>query len=65
MGLCPYCKEELHIKDFFDKEGQGIINISYECKQETINVTHFGVARMWVCPHCDMILGFTEFKKGS
>ena len=59
MPKCPYCKSEVHIEDFFD-------NITYR-KDNTIKRAEFKgeslisfAYRMWVCPSCDTILGFTH-----
>lgn len=60
MGKCPYCNASLHIKDFFERNPQGLIRESYETKQETIFSLNYGKATMWVCPKCDKILGFSE-----
>lgn len=60
MPKCPYCKSEVHIEDFFD-------NIAYSMGKNAIKRANFkGESivyqfryRMWVCPSCDTILGFT------
>jgi len=67
MGKCPYCSKELHIEDFFvvekkeTKKGK-IMTWVKEFKGESIKP--FGVSargcKMWACPSCDAILGFTE-----
>lgn len=67
MGKCPYCSKEIHIEDFFIIEKRetkkGTINTSVgKFIGETI-VPAAGWSRgckMWCCPSCDAILGFTE-----
>lgn len=44
MGICPYCKQHLVLSDVhIEKKGKGIV------EQD----------RMYVCPTCDYILGFS------
>ena len=45
MSICPYCKQNISLNDV-KKENKGIGFIG----QET----------MYICPHCDYILGFTN-----
>jgi len=67
MGKCPYCSKELHIEDFFiikqreTKRGK-IKTTAKEFKGESIEPPGFGAVscKMWACPSCDAILGFTE-----
>lgn len=43
MGYCPHCKQQLSIHDIITEErGKGIIEKE----------------KMYMCPHCNMILGF-------
>ena len=62
MSKCPYCKEELDLDDFFDisekETKRGKITVR-EFKGESYVRTGHGY-RMWSCPLCDTILGFTE-----
>ena len=45
MGICPYCKQNLDIKDIIiEKRGKGI----------------GGQERMYMCPFCNYILGFSN-----
>ena len=66
MPKCPYCNIEIHLEDFFDV-------IEKETKKGTIRkrigdfkgeLLYVGLSRndvrMWVCPSCDKILGFSE-----
>ena len=44
MGNCPYCKQQLSINDVKTEEkGKGFIEKE----------------KMYICPHCNMILGFS------
>jgi hypothetical protein len=69
MGKCPYCSAELHIEDFFivekkeTKKGKIKTRIR-EFKGEGIipQGLGWGGCRMWACPSCEAILGFTEFR---
>ena len=57
MAKCPYCNEEVHLSDFFSemrKSFSGRIKGTF--KGEKINRV-----KMFVCPHCEKILGFTDF----
>jgi len=62
MGKCPYCKADLHLEDFFDierketKKGKTRIK-SLKYKGESLQLEWI---KMWVCPTCDTILGFTD-----
>ena len=68
MGKCPYCSKELHIEDFFvieqreTKRGKIKTRVQ-EFKGESIVPSDWGAqgCKMWACPSCDAILGFTEF----
>lgn len=61
MPKCPYCKSELHIEDFFDdivyKGGQTAVRRA-NFKGESLVYQHRH--RMWSCPYCDTILGFSS-----
>jgi len=58
MGKCPYCSKELHLGDFF-KAILGKKRLRYlSFKGEHSNATPF--YKMWICPFCDTILGFSE-----
>jgi len=70
MGKCPYCSKELHIEDFFvvkqreTKKGKIKTKVG-EFKGESIEPPRLGVGdiKMWACPSCDAILGFTEYRR--
>ena len=66
MSKCPYCKVDLHIEDFFEvleketKKGKLKTKIK-EFKGESIEIYRQGF-KMWACPGCDTILGFSEYQ---
>ena len=66
MSKCPYCKVDLSIEDFFEvreyETKRGKIKTKELFKGGTKNVgfPHVNV-RMWACPGCETILGFSEF----
>ena len=44
MGICPYCKQHIEFKDVkIERKGKGFMSPD----------------RMYVCPFCDYILGFS------
>ena len=64
MGKCPYCSKELHIGDFFETSSittsKGGTTIAVEnFKGEQTSPMHY--IKMWVCPSCDTIIGFSEW----
>ena len=64
MSKCPYCKDDFHLEDFFEvvtketKKGK-IRTHFHDFKGESYAVRSYGV-KMWACPSCDTILGFSE-----
>ncbi len=66
MSKCPYCDAEILLEDFFDvrekETKKGTIKKRIGAfKGEGLNVgVSFNYVRMWVCPSCDKILGFSE-----
>ena len=54
---CPYCKKELHIYDFYatevDKKGRK--------KHKGFKGEYTKRKKMWYCPFCGSILGFSEW----
>ena len=70
MAKCPYCDSEHVIEDFFNistketKKGKIKVNIeSFNGQELRIGLWH--EVKMWVCPSCDSILGFSEYAIGS
>ena len=64
MSKCPYCQVDLRIEDFFvvlereTKKGKIKTKLK-EFKGGTLQFGSHGT-KMWVCPGCDTILGFSE-----
>lgn len=60
IKACPYCKSVVHLEDFFE-------NIKYyKGNKDRVTKADFkgeriGYTRMWACPSCDTILGFSQF----
>jgi len=58
---CPYCEKELHIYDFFimelDKKG-------HKRYRGFLGETFRYNTRMWHCPFCGKILGFSDHATG-
>ena len=67
MPKCPFCEAEVHIQDFFDvyekesKKGKTKVKVG-DFKGETMNPAFRNHIKMWVCPSCDKILGFSEYR---
>lgn len=68
MSKCPYCNKEIHLEDFFivtkkeTKKGKIKTKI-LDFKGEYFRIGLIGFrnyVRMWACPLCDTILGFSE-----
>ena len=58
---CPYCEKELHLYDFFimelDKKG-------HKSYRGFLGETFHHTTRMWHCPFCGKILGFSDYATG-
>ncbi|HEC38028.1 hypothetical protein LCGC14_0847750 [marine sediment metagenome] len=68
MSKCPYCSKDLHLDDFFEtskrETKKGKIKISWgKFKGEHKRFSPY--SKMWACPSCDTILGFSEWNAGS
>jgi len=65
MPICPYCNYEIHIEDFFHifkketKKGKIKVKIG-DFKGEVHSLTFRNRVRIWACPKCDKVLGFSE-----
>ena len=57
MAKCPYCKEPvvLEAKSGPDRKNEVIKEVTGSMKKEI----------MYVCPHCEMVLGFGFFFGGA
>ena len=65
MSKCPYCQKDLTIEDFFEvitkETKKGIIKTKIGgFKGASYKSIGYGV-KMWACPGCDTILGFSEY----
>ena len=68
MSKCPYCNEDFHIEDFYELR-------EYETKRGKIKTKELFKGdstsgfrhelKMWACPGCDTILGFSEYRYHS
>ena len=54
---CPYCKKELHIYDFYAKE----VDKKGRKKFQGFKGELTRRKKMWYCPFCGAILGFSEW----
>lgn len=69
MSKCPYCQKELFIEIFFEvstkesKKGKTKVKIK-GFKGESHETSWHGY-KMWTCPSCDSILGFSEYSFSS
>ena len=66
MSKCPYCEANLSLEDFFvvsekvSKKGKVKTKIK-DFKGASLNVGYHQHVKMWACPGCDTILGFSEY----
>ena len=68
MGKCPYCSKELHLEDFFEvskketKKGKIKLKVgAFLGESVSPRRVAWGYCKMWVCPSCDVILGFSDY----
>ena len=67
MPKCPYCQNEINIEDFFNvytretRKGKVKTRIG-DFKGQSLKVSYRNHVKMWSCPFCDSILGFSEYK---
>ena len=64
---CPYCNLEIHLESFFElilkETSEGDIEKRIgDFKGEQLSIGYKNNVKMWVCPSCDKILGFSEYK---
>lgn len=70
MSKCPFCEADIFLEEFFHttvketKKGK-IKKKTGEFKGETMHVGFKNYVKMWTCPSCDKILGFSEYKWDS
>ena len=70
MPKCPHCDVDIFLDDFFEievkesKKGKIKKRIrGFKGEFKSIGYQH--EVRMWSCPSCDKILGFSEYKWDS
>ncbi len=65
MGICPYCNAEVHLADFFVKDLGKKISRKRLFKKQFVGEGEMSLSghglRMYTCPHCNKILGFSEY----
>ena len=69
MGICPYCEEEIDIEDFY-YEMEEVIHGKKKDKVKKVEMfsgqvyelRHNHSLRMYNCPKCKKILGFSEYR---
>jgi len=70
MPKCPYCQNEINIEDFFNiptkqlTKGEKKARLG-DFKGQYLQVGYRSYAKMWSCPSCDSILGFSEYAHDS
>lgn len=69
MSKCPYCKEDFSIEDFFEvttkETKKGKIKTRVGSFKGGSYDTGWRGFKMWACPGCDTILGFSEYRYSS
>ena len=61
MSKCPYCKVDLHIEDFFVVTERETKKGKIKTMIRGFRGEEHGYIKMWSCPECDTILGFSEY----
>ena len=62
MGKCPYCNAELHLGNFFTQAGTLLGMPLRKFEGETMKIGYKNAVKMFTCPKCDKILGFSEYR---
>ncbi|QEE14438.1 hypothetical protein DSAG12_00251 [Promethearchaeum syntrophicum] len=62
MARCPYCDAQVDFEMFFTTKNIPIIGKAHAFNGPKMHLGYKNYAKMWVCPHCDRILGFSEYK---
>lgn len=67
MSKCPHCDVNIVLEDFFEVEvketRKGKIKKRISgFKGEFIHIGYKNEVKMWSCPSCDKIIGFSEYK---
>ncbi|MFX0060517.1 MAG: hypothetical protein ACFE8J_19650 [Candidatus Heimdallarchaeota archaeon] len=58
---CPFCKKELHIYDFYATK----LDKKRRVKFRGFKGEYTRRKKMWYCPFCGSILGFSEWNTGQ
>ncbi len=62
MSKYSYCNKKIHLEDFFKVKDVPVLERKvYNFTGEVIQVSDRHSVKMWSCPWCDSILGFSEF----
>jgi len=64
MSKCPYCSKDLHLEDFFEISTRVTRKGKVKVTKRDFSgeyLADFPNSKMWACPSCDTILGFTEW----
>ncbi len=65
ISKCPHCAVDIFLEDFFEvkvkesKKGKIKKRIG-GFKGEAMSIDHKNQVKMWSCPSCDKIIGFSE-----
>ena len=62
MAVCPYCGEKIYLEMFFAERNR-FFGPKYEFTGQELDNGYDHKVKMWVCPHCDKVLGFSEYKR--
>lgn len=66
MSKCPFCNADIHLQDFYEvyeKEKKGKIKTRLgDFKGEMFKGIVGQEIRMWACPVCEKVLGFSEHR---
>lgn len=54
---CPYCNSELFLSDFFSNVRKGFLSRELKGIFKGLEINK---VKIFICPHCDKILGFSE-----
>ena len=66
MSKCPYCKVDVTLMDFFEVYEKETKKGKPKTKVGSFKGDIYGLGphsiKMWACPGCDTILGFSEMR---
>lgn len=61
MPRCPHCNGVIKLEMFFTTKKAFLGTVS-QFTGPTMHIGYKNHVKMWVCPHCDRVLGFSEYK---